>query len=80
MSEVVNVEADAVTTVAVGEDIAVVDYLSSTDYEDGTLLDFFNHDKSDFAGAVYVPSILLRQRYRMVRSQVWTSCRSRICL
>ena len=50
MSEVVNVEADAVTTVAVGEDIAVVDYLSSTDYEDGTLLDFFNHDKSDFAG------------------------------
>ena len=42
--------ANYVDTAIKLEGIFVVDYLSETPYEDGTLLDFFERDKEDFAG------------------------------
>ena len=41
-------EADLVKGGAAAEDVVVHDYLNATQYGDGTLLDFFERDKSEF--------------------------------
>ena len=43
-------ENEIVNTAAMMQEIAVVDFLSSAEYDDGSLLEFFEREKSDFYG------------------------------
>ena len=50
MTEVYENRTEAVKTMLSAEDLTVIDYLDATDYEDGTLLEFFDRDKSELEG------------------------------
>ena len=51
VGDVLKKQNDLVTNFSKAQEIAIVDFLEKTEYEDGTLRDFFERDKSDFSGS-----------------------------
>ena len=51
VATVMGKQAELLSSYSKTQEIAVVDFLDMTDYEDGTLRDFFERDKRDFSGS-----------------------------
>ena len=49
-SEALNKNVDVSGALLKAEEVSVIDYMNSTEYEDGTLLEFFTRDKSELTG------------------------------
>ena len=48
--DVAEKQTEVMTTMIKGEQASVIGYLDSIEYEDGSVLDFFSQDRSEFAG------------------------------